>query len=382
MADQKLIAQLKNNWRREKTGAANYRALAEREHNPDRKAILLRIADAEDQHAARWEQRLRDHGVSEFSYQTSVGEKIRTWILVHSGVDNALRKIEKEEGDDIADYESQKQSDTIPGDIRDTAGSIRKEEVVHAKVLQSMLETPQSPQIRLNKILGSERWHVHGAGWLGQAIYGLNDGLGAVFGIVSGMAGYSGGGEVVLVAGLAGTLASALSMGAGAYLSTKSERELYEGEIERERKEIEENPEEEREELILFNQLKGFTEEEATLLADRLITKPEEFLKTLAHEELGISEASFQNPFKAAGAASISTALGGFIPIIPFFFMGGMPAVVASMVVSTVAHFAIGASKTFITGRSWLSGGLEMTFVGVLEAVATYGLGVLLSGLR
>lgn len=381
MSNAKLIAQLKINWRREKMGAANYRALAEQEKNPERKAILLRIAEAEDMHAARWEKRLRDLGITDLSYQQSIGERIRTWILVRTGVDNALRRIEREEGDDIADYEQQSSAAEHPIDVRDTASDIRKEEKVHAKVLHSMVEAP-NPEMRLKSILGNEGWHVRAGGWLGQSIYGLNDGLGAVFGIVSGMAGYSGGGEVVLVAGLAGTLASALSMGAGAYLATKSEREMYEAELDRERKEIQDNPEEEREELILFYQLKGFTEKEATLLADRLVNQPEQFLKTLAHEELGISEANFQNPFKAAGAATLSTAIGGFIPIIPFFFMGGMPAVIASMIVSTVAHFVVGASKTFITGRNWISSGLEMTFVGILEAICTYGLGLLLSGGR
>jgi VIT1/CCC1 family predicted Fe2+/Mn2+ transporter len=95
--------------------------------------------------------------------------------------------------------------------------------------------------------------------WIGDAIYGVNDGLGAVFGIVSGMAGYTGGSEVVLAAGLAGTLASALSMGAGAYLAAKSQREVYESEVTREQREIEEDPHEELMELELFYQLKGFS---------------------------------------------------------------------------------------------------------------------------
>ncbi len=154
---------------------------------------------------------------------------------------------------------------------------------------------------------------------------------------------------------------------------------MYEAELERERKEIEQNPEEEREELELFYQLKGFTKEEATLLANRLAEQPEQLLKTLAHEELGLSEAAFPNPLLAASSATLSTALGAFIPIIPFFFTQGMPAVVASMIISTIAHFVVGAAKTIVTGRSWLASGMEMTAVGVLEAAITYGLGLWLS---
>ena len=229
----------------------------------------------------------------------------------------------------------------------------------------------------LDVMLRRERWHKRGGGWLGDAIYGANDGLGAVFGIVSGVAGYTGGAasNLVLISGLAGMLASALSMGSGAFLATKSEREVYQAEIGREKREIEEDPEEEQEELALFYQLKGFTEDESRLLASRLAEKPEQFLRTLAHEELGLSEDSFPNPLVAAVSATISTALGAFIPIIPFFFLSGITAIIVAAIISLVAHFAVGAAKTLVTGRSWFNSGMEMTVVGGIEAVITYVLG-------
>src|SRR5213594_461202 len=251
------------------------------------------------------------------------------------------------------------------------------EERDHAVVLRALaggaMPTPRST---LDTILRRERWHVRGSGWIGDAIYGVNDGLGAVFGIVSGMAGYTGGSEVVLAAGLAGTLASALSMGAGAYLSSKSEREVYESEVSRERAEIEEDPHEEILELELFYQLKGFSADEARAMAERLQKQPKQFLRTLVHEELGLSEESFPNPLRSTISAGLSTAIGGFIPIIPFFFTVGMPAVVASFAISTIAHFAVGASKALVTVRPWWATGVEMTVVGVIEAAVTYGLGV------
>src|SRR5207344_270206 len=124
--------------------------------------------------------------------------------------------------------------------------------------------------------------------------------------------------------------ASALSMGAGAYLASKAQREVYESEISRERKEIEENPDEELVELELFYQLKGFTAEEARAMAERMQKKPKQFLRALVQEELGLSEETFPNPWRSTLSASVSTAVGGFVPIIPFFFAVGMPAVVAS----------------------------------------------------
>ncbi len=138
-------------------------------------------------------------------------------------------------------------------------------------------------------------------------------------------------------------------MGAGAYLAAKSEAEVYEAEISRERAEVEENPEEEIEEMSLFYQLQGFTPEESQKMAERLAQQPEQFVQAMAQSELGLSEHRFPNYWTAAISAAVSTAIGAFIPIIPFFFFGGMAAVIASFGISLVAHFAVGALKSLIT---------------------------------
>src|ERR1700674_1503966 len=262
---------------------------------------------------------------------------------------------------------------TDPTD-RQIAEEAMLEERDHAVVLRSLAGgSMPTPRSALDAILHRERWHVRGTGWIGDAIYGVNDGLGAVFGIVSGMAGYTGGSEVVLAAGLAGTLASALSMGAGAYLAAKSEREVYESEVSRERAEIEEDPHEELLELELFYQLKGFSAEEARAMAERIQKEPKQFLRALVHEELGLSEESFPNPLRSTLSAAVSTAIGGFIPIIPFFFTVGMPAVVSSFVMRPLAHFGVGASKAAVPTRSWWASGAEVPAVGIIEAAVTYG---------
>jgi VIT1/CCC1 family predicted Fe2+/Mn2+ transporter len=222
---------------------------------------------------------------------------------------------------------------------------------------------------------------MRGGSWIGDAIYGVNDGLGAVFGIVSGVAGATNGGPAVLIAGLAGMVASAISMGSGAYLAAKSEAEVYQAELEREKKEIAENPDEEREELALFYQLKGLSEEEAKSLVGRLQQHPEQYLKTLAHEELGLSETSFPNPWRSLFSSMLSTAVGAFIPLIPFFFTHGYPAVIASLAISILAHFAVGAAKSLVTNRSWWASGSEMMIVGIIAGAVTYALGVLFGGL-
>jgi len=133
-------------------------------------------------------------------------------------------------------------------------------------------------------------------------------------------------------------------------------------------------------ELELFYQLKGFSADEARAMAERLKQEPKQFLRTLVHEELGLSEETFPNPLRSTLSATLSTAVGGFIPIVPFFFTVGMPAVIASFVISTIAHFVVGASKALVTTRSWWASGAEMTVVGILEAAITYGVGVAFAG--
>ena len=191
------------------------------------------------------------------------------------------------------------------------------------------------------------------------------------------MAGATAGGPAVLIAGLAGMLASALSMGSGAYLASKAEREVNQAEIDREKRELETHPEEEMEELSLFYQLKGVPEDEANALAKRLMAQPEQALRTLTSEELGFNEQILSNPWVEAISATLSTAVGAFIPIIPFFFARGYPAIIASFAISTLAHFLIGAAKTVVTGLSPWKSGAEMTLVGLGEALITYLLGIL-----
>jgi vacuolar iron transporter family protein len=371
-----LIAALQQNWVREREGARTYRDLAAHEHDATKHGVLERLAEAEERHAEKWERKLAELGAAPPPLGFTWRDRLRQFLDRGIGTNAALRRMEAAEDEDIARYEAHAQAASDEEAAR-MLREVRREEEAHGRLIREMA-APAGPQGMLDLMLRRESWHKRGGGWIGDAIYGANDGLGAVFGIVSGVAGATeGSSHTVLIAGLAGMLASALSMGSGAYLATKSEREIYQAEIDRERKEIEEDPEEEKEELALFYQLKGFTEEEAATLADRLSKHPEQFLTTLAHEELGLSEASFPNPAVAALSAAVSTAIGAFIPIIPFFFLTGFTAVIWAAIISLVAHFAIGAAKTLITGRSiWVSG-TEMTVVGAIEAVITYSLGVL-----
>jgi vacuolar iron transporter family protein len=376
-----FISHLKKAWRDEMLSAANYRALAEKENNPERKSIFIRMAEAEDRHAERWAVRLKELGVDVGAFRENPIELMRRRMLLKSSPEAAAQMLEVGENEADKLYEVMIAAAESEAD-REALYEAQREENAHSLMLQEMSgpHVTHHPQSRLERIFEKERWHVTAGGWIGQAIYGVNDGLGAAFGVVSGVAGATAANSsFILLSGLAAAVASALSMGSGAYLAAKSEREVYEAEFEREKSEIEEHPEEEQEEMELFYQLKGFSPEESKKMAAKLAEQPEQFLKTLAHEELGLSEKSFPNQWKSAFSATVSTAAGAIIPVIPFIFWSGMEALIISFIISTAAHFAVGASKVLVTGRSWLKSGTEMTLVGLGEAITTYLIGMLIA---
>ena len=365
------------NWRAEVETALVYRDLAGREPDEKRKGILLRMAEAEERHAQRWEEKLRDLGVEPPVLKDTLQRRLNRWWNKIAGTEIAIRRMEAAEEKHEAEFRDQRDR-ALAGeeDVRDFLRESALEEKAHARALNAMA-APAGPRTALDAILKRERWHGRGGSWVADAIYGANDGLGAVFGIVSGVAGATNNQQhYVLISGLAGMLASTLSMGAGAYLAAKSEAEVYEAEISRERAEVEENPEEEIEEMALFYQLQGFEVEESERMARRLAEQPEQFVQAMAQSELGLSEHRFPNPWTSATSAAVSTAIGAFVPIIPFFFMNGLPAVIASFGISLIAHFIVGAVKSLITIRSWWISGLEMTWIGVIVAAVTYTLGL------
>jgi VIT1/CCC1 family predicted Fe2+/Mn2+ transporter/rubrerythrin len=382
MANEKrFIEELRRAWRDEMSAVLNYTAAAEREKDARRRDIFRRMVEEERKHAARWEARLRDLGADPGEYVETDTEIKRRNDLFGGSPDDIVSAMAAAEGSADNAYEVLASLAPTDQDKKAFLDAGRAERV-HDRVLRDMTP-PQVEPARgvLDNILGRER-HVHGGGWIGQAVYGLNDGLGAAFGIVSGVAGATNvNSSFVLLSGFASMIASALSMGSGAYLATKSEKEVHEAEMNRERGEIAENPAEERQELSLFYQLKGFTEQEADAMAARMAENPEEMLRTLAHEELGLSEQAFANPWKSAGSATASTAIGAAVPVLPYLFVGGYTALIISFVISTLAHFGVGAAKVVVTGRSWWKSGLEMMLIGLGEAAITYGIGRLIAPL-
>ncbi len=379
MNNQKVISALRAAWDREIEAAQLYRLLAEHQQEERRRAIFIKLAEAEEGHAREFADRMLALGG--IPPRENLAPTTKQRLLVRSlGTDAMLRRLEAEEERNIAQFGRHAEALTEDAESHGLFLRIEDEEKQHATLLHQ-LKAPDEPNTRLEAIFKGEKWHRSTGSWIGDAIYGLNDGLGAVFGVVSGMAGAAGhaanGGQVVLASGLIAMLASALSMGSSAFMASKSEREVYQAEIAREKHEIEQSPEHEVEELQLLYQLKGFEEIDARKMAEHMATQPEQFLKAMAQEELGLSERHFPNPWTGAFSAALSTAIGGIIPVIPFFFTKGIPAVIAAAIIGMTAHFAVGAAKSLVTSRSWWASGLEMTLVGFLCGGVTYALGLL-----
>jgi VIT1/CCC1 family predicted Fe2+/Mn2+ transporter/rubrerythrin len=372
----RLVDALNENLNAEFRSAATYRFFADCEEDPHRKAILIRLAEAEDRHAEKWRTRLTELGEEPKIDPVKIPRVVR--MRAKTDLNAALREAESIENEHLQHYELEAKSLGDPESAR-LLQEVAQDEAKHATTLHGLTTLgPEDtqPRSRLDSLLKGER-HVSSGTWIADAIYGANDGLGAVFGLVAGVAGGNASSHFILLAGIAGAVASAVSMGSGAYLAAKSEREVHEAELARERQEIAQDPDEEREELSLFYQLKGLTEEEANVLADRISRDEEQFLKVLASEELGLSEERLPNPTISAVSAMVSTGIGAIVPVIPFFFLVGTPAIIAAAVVSLLGHFAVGAAKSLVTIRSWWSSGLEMTLIGVIVGVVTYAVGFL-----
>jgi VIT1/CCC1 family predicted Fe2+/Mn2+ transporter/rubrerythrin len=353
-------------------GVAMYQALADRERIPERKKIFQQLSALERRHADHWERRLRELDAEVPTSHSGTGHAVRI-ARTPGGMQEIINAIEAEERRDVSAYLKQMR-DITDEPTRAILRAVILDEFSHAHVL-SRMRAQSSDHSILDYMHRRQR---QGTGsWIGDAVYGINDGLGAIFGIVSGVSGATlGNSKFVLLAGLAGMIASALSMGSGAYLASKSEREIYEAELQREREAFEENPESAKEEMAIFYQLKGVPVDDAQKISEYLAADPEQFLKTIAAEKLNLTEDALSNPIASAVTGSVSTAIGAFVPIIPFFFISGIPAVIAAAVVSLIAHFAVGAAKSLVTVRTWWSSGAEMTVVGAVEGVVTYVIGI------
>lgn len=356
------------NWQDEMEAAMLYAKMAEAESNPRRKGIYTRLSEIEKRHAAIWENELKRLGVVP-KFTPGLKARLIAFAAKVFSPRAALEVLERGEGSAIASYS--RQARMYAGEpIAEHLRTIAMDEKSHSKILRDLAARPSEP-------LSGERWH-QGGDFIRDMIFGVNDGLLSTFSLVAGVFGGAASNRFVLLSGLAGAIAGAISMAAGAYVSTKSARDVLEKHLELESAEIEMMPEAEREELQLMYELKGFDPETARTLSEKVMADSSSALDTMAKEELGFSPEDLGSPLTAALVSGISFIVGASVPILPFLLIPGRGAIYSAGALSLLGFFAIGAGRTIVTGKSPWRSGLEMFLIGTGAAAVTYLIGSLM----
>jgi VIT1/CCC1 family predicted Fe2+/Mn2+ transporter len=337
---------------REQGAASVYRALAQRRSGEERE-ILLALARAEERHAAHWAAKL--HPSDRRRHRPGVRARVLGWLARRLGSLVVLGLVQRAEA--AGDYE---------GDPEATA-AMAADEQTHALVVAGL----------------AQRARARSSGWFRAAVFGVNDGLVSNFSLVLGMAGAGSSPQVVLLAGLAGLLAGALSMAAGEYISVRSQRELLEAASqELDRPTLRALADQEAEELGLVFRARGMAVDQAERRAAALRAggdnQPAGGDGDAGTDAAGTDVAGTDVVGSAVGAAGfsfVSFAAGAAIPILPFLVTTGTAAILAAAVVVGVALFATGATVGVLTGGSLLGRGLRQLGIGAVAALVTYGLG-------
>ncbi|HEV8064776.1 MAG TPA: VIT1/CCC1 transporter family protein [Acidimicrobiales bacterium] len=207
------------------------------------------------------------------------------------------------------------------------------------------------------------------------AVFGISDGLVSNTSLVLGISGATTAGGLVRLAGLAGLLGGAFSMAAGEYISMRAQSELFEREIDIERREIERRPEGETRELAHLYERRGMEPELARVVAEQIMSNPDLALETHAREELGIDPAQTGNPIQAALSSFATFSVGALLPLLPFLVTKGTPALVAAVVLAAVAAVVVGVLLSFFTERKWWVSALRQLLICAAAGAVTYGIG-------
>jgi VIT1/CCC1 family predicted Fe2+/Mn2+ transporter len=378
-----------DNLRLERDAIALYDALAAIERDPRRAAAFRRIAGNERRHADIWATKLTDLG-AEVPDGGRPRARVRFIILVARlfGTRAVADLVLALEGDEEAAYESQT--------IYPEAAAIAADEREHAAIWQRLRAgdgladasdlSRDGVAIAVHarsaaEVGRREAWHRAGgrSGTLRAVIFGVSDGLVSNLSLVMGVAGASSADPTfVLLAGISGLLAGAFSMAAGEYISMQSQRELFERQIALERAEMEAMPEEEEAELAAAYRAKGFTADEARRIAHRLFADPDMALDQLVREELGLDPDELGSPWKAAIGSFMAFAVGAAVPVLPYLIGGGTAVLAASLALSLVALFLVGAGVSLLTGRGVIFSGLRQLAIGLGAALVTYTIGTII----
>lgn len=327
--------ELYDNWHEEMRSVYLYQIMAENEGNILNKKLFHDLKIAANKQAHLWEEKIKHQGMqppSKFipDFRTRFVAKLIKWL-----------------------------------------GTDRVRTILSAMKIRGMSVFTQ---------YHSEHRHTsfNSASNLRAAVFGINDGLVSNISLILGIAGAQADQHFIILAGVAGLLAGACSMGAGEYISVKSQREVFEYQIAIEKQELAEYPEEEIEELTLIYQARGIPEEHARKLARIMIENPDTGLNTLAREELGLNPEDMVSPIGAMLSSFVSFAIGAIIPMIPFLYSHSDWNIYYSIGLTAIALFATGSIMSLFTNRNPFLLGMRMLAIGTVAGALTYFIGKLI----
>ena len=360
-----------HHWQDEADAAYLYRLLAAAESDPGRRDVYTRLADVEDRHVEVWARLMAENGRQPGPFRPSGRTRLLAFLGRRFGPGFLLPMLLAEEGREVKGYLDMHRATPRGVAGRGEALTLAKESAEHATELAAIAGRDGEP------------WHKTGSGGLlRNVVYGFNDGLTANFGLVAGVIGATAlqQHQAVIVAGVAGLIADALSMGSSGYLAAKSEQEVHDNEISMERDEIAMMPEIERDELAIIYEAKGMRPEIAHALATEIMHDPARMLEEQVREELKIGDADM-SPLREGWITGAATAVGALIPVFPFFFWTGTTALVLAFTLSMLSHFLVGAGRSVFTGRGVFRSGIDMFVVGFGVAAVGYFVGRWIEGM-
>lgn len=323
------------NWREEKRSAYLYDILAENEKNILHKKLFTDLKLAAEKQANLWEKKIIESGHPLPSpYVPDTRTRLVSWLT----------------------------------------------KIFGAERLHSMLSAMKIRGMSIFTPYHAEHKHtsLNTSSNLRAAVFGVNDGLISNMSLILGIAGANANQNFIILTSIAGLLAGACSMGAGEYISVRSQREVFEYQIAIEKQELAEYPEEEMEELSLIYQARGVPLEEANKLAKIMIDNPETGLNALAREELGLNPDDLVSPISAMVFSFFSFAIGAFVPIIPFLFSHHSLNLLFSIILTALTLFGVGTVLSLFTNRSAIFAGCRMLAIGIIAGTITYSIGNLL----
>ncbi len=332
-------------WQSEKQSAYLYELIANKEQGTPYEKLFFKLGEEAEKQAKIWEEKLQKAGIKIPSFAPSFRTRIVASLLNYFGAKSLRLILPAMKIRGMSVYSS-----AAPG------------HPIHTQVEQ----------------IGRRHRGTSAGGNLRAAVFGINDGLISNTSLMMGIAGASNDHMFIVLTGIAGLLAGAFSMGAGEYISVRSQKEMFEHQIDLEKKELEEYPEEETQELTMIYEAKGLSHEEAKSLAEKLISNPDRALDTLAKEELGLNMDELGSPLGAAFFSFFSFSIGAFVPLLPFLIWKGNVGLQVTIVLSSVSLFLIGATLSLFTGRRGIYSGLRMLLIGAIAGAATYFIGKLL----